>query len=464
MAFDQSNFATVGAQSANSPKVFSYKTTDSLSAVLTDDYFRTKRFQLSAGDMILADISSTFHIITVVTSTSSLVTSQEQISVPNKQKVINNLTDFPMPSSGVITLDSDTFYLIGDDLDPTTDRFVLSQDTVVAGLDSSTSSITYTGTGDMFTATDTSNKITLLTLDCPNGALHNITNPGAGAAVFQLVNCTVDSCDTVGTLSNLTAVQYTDVAFNDIKTDGITFSGTIPVFVGNTDLVTINGGGTLFDLGTTVFDTFTIDASFVTLAAGATFLSGLTSSGNISAGNSGSVTNIKTFGSGTPLSGITVDDVRWFFSGNDDIPDTKPVALLNFKGNSTVTSISAASTDGSNAVLVAGTWTCTKQSLFTCTAAGRVTSNSERPFASALDVIATINTLTADTVAVYIALNGTPITATGISQLLEAGDKGTVSTLWDLDLNKTDFLEVFVENQTDATDITVIDIIFRASL
>ena len=387
----------------------------------------------------------------------------EQVRTPSKQITINKLSEFPLPSAGVITLDADTFYLIGDNLAISSDRWVLSQDTVVAGLDSSTSSMSYSGTGDMFTSVDNSNKITLLTLDCPNGTLHNITKPGAGTAVFQLINCTVDSCDIVGTLDNLTAIQYTDVAFNDIKTDGITFKGTIPVFVGNTDLVTINGGsGILFDLGTAVFDTFTIDASFVTLAAGSTFLSGLTNSGNISSGNSGSVTNIKTFGSGTPLSGITTDDVRWFFSGNDDISDTQPSALLNFKGNSTATVISTSSSDGSNAVLVAGTWTCTKQSLFTCTAAGRMTSISERPFTASIDVIPTLNTTTADTVAVYIALNGTPITATGISQLLEAGDRGTIPTMWELVLNKDDFLEVFTENQTDDTDITVIDIIFRA--
>ena len=156
------------------------------------------------------------------------------------------------------------------------------------------------------------------------------------------------------------------------------------------------------------------------------------------------------------------DSAKVFSVSNTFFRDTKASALLNFKGNSTLTVISAASSDGSNAVLVAGTWTCTKQSLFDCTTAGRVTYKGEVPVTVAVDVIATMDTTSADTVAAYIGLDGTPITATGISQLLEAGDRGTISTLWELVLNKDNFLEVFAENQTDATDIKVIDILFRS--
>jgi len=179
---------------------------------------------------------------------------------------------------------------------------------------------------------------------------------------------------------------------------------------------------------------------------------------NLRGNQSENILNPTAFAPGS----LDTDSAKMFSIGNTFIPDTKPSALLNFKGNSTVTVISASSDDGTNAVLVAGTWTCTKQSLFTCTTAGKITSTSERSFTASIDVISTMDTTTADTVAVYIALNGTPITATGISQLLEAGDAGTIPTMWELVLNKDDFLEVFVENQTDATDITAIDIIFRA--
>lgn len=379
---------------------------------------------------------------------------------PTKQLVINAMSEFPAPVAGVRTLAASTFYLIGTNL-TTSDRFVLSQDTVVAGLDSSTSSITFTGGGTMFTATNTSNKITLLTLDCPSGTLHNITATTPGS-VFQFVNCTVDSCDVVGTLDGLTAIQYSDVAFNDIKTDGITFIGNISIFIGNTDVVTVNGATAIFlDLGTAVFDAFSLDASFATLVAGSIFLSGATGSANISANNSGTITNIKTFGTGTPLSGITIDDIRWFFSGNDSISDTAPDALANFKGNATATTITATSSDGTNAVLVAGTWTCQRQSHFSCTTAGRITYTGERDLITPIDIIATLDPAADHTLAMYLALNGTPISSTGLGQFVKSTDPETMSTMWQLNLKTNDFLEVFVENQTGTSDITVVDIIFR---
>jgi len=459
MSFNQATFAPVGANSTDTPKVFSYKTSDSLVDVLTIGYFDDKRFQLAIGDIIFSTISGSFR--TLIVSSSGTTTTVTEQAAPTNQMVINSLSDFPPPSGGAITLADDTFYLIGDNLAVSPDRFVLGQDTVIAGLDSSVSSMSYSGTGTMFTAVDKSNKITLLTLDCPNGKLHDITNPGAGGAVFQLINCTVDSCDKVGALDGLAAIQYTDVAFNDVKTEGVIFNGSIGVFVGSTDLVTINAATAMFDLGTAVFNSFDIDASFATLAAGANFIKGAANSANISAGNAGSVRGIKTFGTGTPLSGITIDDVRWFFSGNDDIADTNPDGLLSLKGNATATVISASSTDGTNAVLIAGTWADIRGSFFENTAGGRCTYKGERPLTVPVDLIATLDPVADDTFALYIAFNGTPIEETGIPRFVKASDPGVLSTMWQITFNKDDFIEPFVENQSGISNVVSTDAILR---
>ena len=204
-----------------------------------------------------------------------------------------------------------------------------------------------------------------------------------------------------------------------------------------------------------------IDYQVNLVNAGGSWFSGAANSANINAGGLGQLIVGLNKGPGTDLVGITTDDTFWNFRDINRIADTQPDALLNFKGNSTVTVITSSSSDGSNAVLVAGTWIEARASQFTTTAAGRATYNGEKDLTVPIDIIATLDTPTADTVALYLALNGTPITATGITQLLEAGDRGTVSTMWQLQLQPNDFLEVFVENQTDGTDITVIDIIFR---
>jgi len=57
MSFTQQSFATVGAQSTDTPNLYSYKSTDSLSIVLVAGYFVAKQFQLEEGDFILSQLS-----------------------------------------------------------------------------------------------------------------------------------------------------------------------------------------------------------------------------------------------------------------------------------------------------------------------------------------------------------------------------------------------------------------------
>ncbi len=57
MSFTQQSFATVGAQSTDTPNLYGYKSTDSLSTVLVAGYFVDKQFQLEEGDFILSQLS-----------------------------------------------------------------------------------------------------------------------------------------------------------------------------------------------------------------------------------------------------------------------------------------------------------------------------------------------------------------------------------------------------------------------
>ena len=54
MSFTQETFATIGSQSSDSPKVYSYSSSDVLAVVMGAGYFTAKRFQLSEGDWIMA--------------------------------------------------------------------------------------------------------------------------------------------------------------------------------------------------------------------------------------------------------------------------------------------------------------------------------------------------------------------------------------------------------------------------
>ena len=112
---------------------------------------------------------------------------------------------------------------------------------------------------------------------------------------------------------------------------------------------------------------------------------------------------------------------------------------------------------------MAGTWTEQSVSHFTSTAAGRLTYVGERDKSIPIDVVATTDPATDSDIALYISLNGTPISATGLGQFVKAADTQTQTTAWQLTLSENDFLEVYVENQTSTSNITVKDIIFRVN-
>lgn len=82
MAFDQSNFATIGAQSTDSPKMFSYQSSDSLSDLLVTGYFELKKLQLTEGDWIFTALSDANALLQITSDTSTAALSILSIASP----------------------------------------------------------------------------------------------------------------------------------------------------------------------------------------------------------------------------------------------------------------------------------------------------------------------------------------------------------------------------------------------
>lgn len=365
--------------------------------------------------------------------------------------VVNEMSDFPADVGGVITLADDTGYLVSAAL-TTANRFVLGDNTLLFGSDSSVSSITYTGANTMFTSTDGSQKITLLALMCSAGQLFDISSSGAG--VFQFVNNTVVACDTVGTFTNLSASQITDNAFINIISGGLTFVGTMELYVGVRNIFSITAGD-VFDLGTCVFNSgWTMETSFVTLAAGTSFLKGLASSGNMGAGALGTLLNSRFTGAGTPLDTITTDDVQWQFSLNDTIKDTRPDGLLSADGPFTVP-IAAANTPVK--IGVATDWIVERVSQISGDDSGTLTFNGTKD--ATMPITANLSAEPASgtnkDLTFYIAKNSTVIPNSAASTTVSSGGPKNTPVPWQDSLTDGDTIEVWVENNTDTTDVVI---------
>ena len=72
MAFSQSTFAPLSAQSSTAPRVWTYSTLDDLAAVTSVGYFSSKKFELEDGDFILAVVNGALIKLLVGSDTSSV--------------------------------------------------------------------------------------------------------------------------------------------------------------------------------------------------------------------------------------------------------------------------------------------------------------------------------------------------------------------------------------------------------
>lgn len=379
-------------------------------------------------------------------------TNPDGTAVPlPKQVFVSSTSDLPAPSGGAITLAADIEYLFTGAVNSGTDRFILSDNTLVSAQDSSLGSLTYTGTGDMFTGVGVSNKIARITLNCPNGDLLNID--GSGTGIFQLFDMTIGIVKNIGTFTALAGSQITNVAFGSITGTGLLFTGSHGIFLSSGNIANISAG-TLFDLGTATFDGLSITSSFPDVSAGAVFLTGMASSGNINAGGFATIQDIIQTGAGTVLSGITKDDDQWQFANNSMIPDTKPAALLSFNTPTTTTAAQDTPT------LVVGTWTTEgSPSQFTATAAGRLTYTGVKDIQKSVSIGTSIQSVSGGSVdiTIYLALNGSIISNSSKASNVSPSSPGTPSIMWEISFTTGDFVELFVENNTNGVGLQLND-------
>ena len=159
---------------------------------------------------------------------------------------------------------------------------------------------------------------------------------------------------------------------------------------------------------------------------------------------------------GSGISIVSTDDYVTITSIADEI-----YGQVTMQGNSTVTTIATQGT----AVKVAGTWVTQIESNFTADTTGRLTYDGTTTEVVSANVSITFSHggIGSDDLAVYIAKNGSVITGSKLVRTVGATDKGNVGTFFNVSMETSDYLEVFVANDTDTDNITVVDCIFKVS-
>lgn len=371
---------------------------------------------------------------------------------------VQDITDLPAAVGGVITLVTDTEYLQVSDINFGTTRISMGKSRY-RGLGSNITTATYTGTSTFFTITGAAT-IDNLEIVCTTGEPINFNS----SARFQWFDCVVTSCDTVGTFAGTAGadIRMDNVIFQDINTDGFTFTGAFETFSYTNSYEISIDNGDLFNLGTATFSlAFVLDRlSTTNLAAGTTWLRGTSSSANIGSGAKGSIRNCQIIGTGTTLAGVNESDTRWNISASDPIPDSIKAADTSLTTAETVT-ISVATTfvaiDGTN-------WVIDTDERFDGGVNGLL---NYRGIESVKFLIAASVTFEkvgggADEIEVAVSVNGVT-TGPGFVKsgaTSESATPSNVSSLRMVTLNRLDTVQLYVANN-DSTANVIVD---RANL
>ncbi len=370
-----------------------------------------------------------------------------------KTVIVNSISDFPAAVAGVITLNDDTEYLIRNDIS-TSNRFVLGSNCVLDGASNIVIALTYTGTGVMFTSANKSWTIRNISAICLTGTFAAIS--GTGSETFQMLSVNVKA-STLGTASSLAGFHIHDTE-QTVTTNGFVFSGSNNVALIEASLSTISAG-VLYDLGTSTFSGFSITDNFTTINGTSVFLSGAASSANMNAGSLGSVHNCRFFGTGTPLQTITTADSKWQFFLSDKIKDTTRDCLMSQVANATNTVITTVSTP----VKLLGAWTEELADSFTTDATGKIIYTGLKDVEVNVDMSFTGAAVSGGSkdFAYYVAKNGATITNSGAANTASSSVAGRTSLMWRLSLVTNDYIEAFVENNTDTIDMLITNAVIR---
>lgn len=376
---------------------------------------------------------------------------------PANRVIVNQSSDFPPVSGGVIPLADNTEYFIGGDIAISV-PLSFGQYTVVTG-SAYPSRLSYAGTDAMFQGSGCIGAaITSLRISCPSASMLDFTD-SAQLTVVNLSNLSIESADSIGSINifGFVAEVCNFISLND----GIDVAGSnVKVFsLSRIGMASTSASFVGVNLNSAIMNSFEAQNVRFSAPAGAVGFSGLANSGNIESGQIGKLLSCEFLGGMTPLSGITKDDIRFDFNGNGEIPDTNPDALLSLSNNATATVISAANTP----TLVAGTWVSQTASHYTNTAAGRTTYNGERDLNAPITVSMAIEPVsgTNKDMTAYLYVNGVQKSETAITVRGDSGNPRALTLIWQHVFQENDYVEVYVENNTDAIDLLVSSSVIR---
>lgn len=397
--------------------------------------------------------------IGIAASGDTVVVTATGVTVPTDTIIINQESDFPVQDASTITLNGGKIYKIGASFS-TAKAFVLetgaAQGVVMSAENQFGPLVTYTGTGDMFTGDKTNFIIRDIRITSPSAnQTFNMSDTAVSSLIFfRFERVFMLASPAFGTFTSIATQQFTNSSSPACDLGPvIAGTGQVIVAINEFALFSTSTSFVYFDLGAIVAPNIEFRNPIAAGGAGSIGIKGAAASANVPANLLATVAAGNFDGVTTPLSGIVQDDIRWKFLGNSGIEDTVVDALVYMNANATVTTISTINTP----VKVAGTFTVEREAHFLCDTTGKCAFLDEIgiPIPIGITVLAAPSSGGSKNFTVYLARNGSVITASGIPATAASGTPVQVVIPWQRDLVSADEFEIFIENNSDAQDFLV---------
>lgn len=366
---------------------------------------------------------------------------------------VNDVSDLPASSGGVITLIAGYTYLVLKHIDLLGARIVCGADTVIVGWSSENCSITSTGLSASSALITSTYSLPIRNISFTHDLVFDLQGDGTTTALdwfgVNLLNCASG-----GTIKNYTNFVAGDSAL--LNSGGFSYDGTIG---------TVAFSNCLFDVAPTktaitILPTCTISRRVRIIYSSFVVLSGET---GVNFSTSATVNDeryildtVNFSGGGTYTTGIDATSNKALFANCVGITNTSTRGFMHMLDNVTATAI----TGTASYFKAAGTTTASSaNSKFTMPSSNRLTYTGA--FTQSFFVTVNCNVRTSvstQTINIVIAKNGTNISESEMTILCAAGSTPSFGgTQCVVELTANDYIELYVRNTSSVNNVIVSD-------
>ena len=327
--------------------------------------------------------------------------------------------------------------------------------------------LTFTGSADdMFLGTDVNFDMYDIGIDAGiTKTCFNFTDTVGGAVSFRANQVRVYSANILAKFTDLALAQILNSNCRNVNTRGLQFFGTtlFPTIwsIEKLALISTNPLFKAVDLGVSQALIQEFTDLFCFAPVGAVGFSGLANSGNVPVGRLMRIYGCEFLGGMTDLENLNeMTDVRIDFQGNFPTANTQPDALISFVNNALETEITTIDTP----VKINAVWLDAKTpSLFNTDSSGSVTSLSERPINTPIDLSLGLVSVGGGTklLTVYIYVDGIQEVSSGVQIEVSGNNPKAISLPWQSRLLLSEVVDVYIENNTDTNNIIATNGIMR---